>query len=121
MKRHTWAAWPRRPSRAEAVPGTAQAPPTLKRAPRLVCAAAAMATTATLATALLAGWHQQSETRWLAATPAVLADLEACEQVPDRAASSRCKQLIVEDRLHATRRSVDLAAAPGSARRLPSH
>jgi hypothetical protein len=76
---------------------------------RLACAAAALATTATLAAALLGSWHASSPPLWLAATPEVMAEVARCEQLAGFERQMSCKQEIVAARLPVEAQWVRLA------------
>ena len=71
----------------------------IKPGGRALCAAAALATTATLATTLLGAWYRSSPPLWLAATPELLAEVARCEQLAGFDSRTRCKEEIVAARL----------------------
>lgn len=68
------------------------------RRTRILCAAAALCTTSAITAALLSGWHHQADPVWLAATPAVMAELATCDAQPARAERDQCKQDVVAAR-----------------------
>lgn len=71
----------------------------LSRGSRALCAAGAGIVSLTLCGGLAGLWQAGAEPLWLAATPAVAAQLAQCEQAPSRAARQQCKQQYVAARL----------------------
>lgn len=65
---------------------------------RLLAAALALATTAIVGGVLLGAWSSRADPTWLRATPEVLAEVAACDELRDRAVRDGCKRSVVAAR-----------------------
>lgn len=79
---------------------------------RLSCAAAAVATSGLTLAMVLGLFHQGASEPWLQPTPALLALLERCEALPDRAERLRCERKVVAARRETMSAGIVTAAAP---------
>lgn len=69
--------------------------PKLPRTVRGACLVASTVVTFGTQGGLLLGWHLQAEPVWLAATPAVLAEVAGCERIRVRPARLLCMRTLV--------------------------
>lgn len=72
----------------------------LPRHVRGACLLAASMVTFGILGTLVSTWHQQADPVWLTATPAVLAEVAACDQARDRSQRTQCKRALVHARAH---------------------
>ena len=89
-------------------------PSRLSALARLVAAASATGVTVGLGAALLGGFDASSPSRWLPASPEVLADLSRCDEQPGRADRDRCRQQVALHGLQPANATVQLAAGDAS-------
>lgn len=90
----------------------APTPPRPAMAVRLSCAAAAVATSGMTMAVLLGLFHHRAPDGWLQPTPALLALLERCDELPDRAGRLRCARKVVAARLAGATDRIVAATAP---------